>query len=183
MIRVIVAGSRTITDRALVASVLDQALAGWTMFDVAIVSGMAAGPDLLGKQWADANEFSVIEVPANWDGLGKSAGFLRNTIMADIADCLIVQWDGVSRGTRDMINKATERGLVVLQVNAYTALLHNHEGAMALYPLDAIKALSIPQRRDRVEDYQPLIDAHWQKETAIVTLAVPDWVKQGGQFC
>ncbi len=182
MIRVIVAGSRTITDRALVASVLDQALAGWTMFDVTIVSGMAAGPDLLGKQWADANEFSVIEVPANWDGLGKSAGFLRNTIMADIADCLIVQWDGVSRGTRDMINKATERGLVVLQVNAYTALMH-YEGAIASYTLDAIKALSIPQRRDRVEDYQPLIDAHWKRETAApLTLAVPDWVKQqGGQ--
>ena len=181
MIRVIVAGSRTVTDYSLVESVLDQALAGWTMFDVAIVSGMAAGPDLFGKQWADGNEFSVIEVPANWDRFGKSAGFMRNGIMADIADCLICFWDGQSRGTKDMINEAMERGLLVLQVMSHKALLHSLDTSPTFYPLDAIEALSIPQRRGRVEDYQPLIDAHWQKESAPLTLAVPEWAKQGGQ--
>lgn len=180
MIRVIVAGSRSVTDYALVASVLDQALAGWSVDEVAIVSGMAAGPDLFGKQWADANGIEVIEVPANWDKFGKPAGVIRNGIMADIADCLIAFWDGQSRGTKAMINEAVEQGLVVLQVMSHKALLHSLDTSPTSYPLDAIEALSIPRRRGRVEDYQPLIDAHWQKDSAFV-LKVPEWVKQGGQ--
>lgn len=71
-----------------------------------IVSGGAAGVD----SWA-ASEAAVQGVPvkvfeADWDGLGKRAGFVRNEQIVDYADAVVCFWDGESKGTRHDIDLA-----------------------------------------------------------------------------
>lgn len=70
-----------------------------------VVCGMAIGVDKLGEQWAIANNVSIKEMPANWNTHGKAAGPIRNREMAEYADAAIIIWDGVSSGSRNMINE------------------------------------------------------------------------------
>ena len=70
-----------------------------------VVCGMAIGVDKLGEQWAIANSVSIKEMPANWNAHGKAAGPIRNREMAEYADAAIIIWDGVSNGSRNMINE------------------------------------------------------------------------------
>lgn len=69
-----------------------------------IISGGAKGADRFGKFYARSRHIKYIEYPADWDEYGKSAGFIRNETMADNCDIAIVFWDGMSRGTKNMIN-------------------------------------------------------------------------------
>ena len=112
--RVIIAGSRTITNLALVRVAMTQS--GLT--PTRVVSGTARGADMLGEMWANENGVPVVRYPADWDGLGKRAGYVRNRLMADNADALVALWDGCSKGTKDMIETARLKGLEV-----YVAML------------------------------------------------------------
>ena len=55
--------------------------------------------------------------PADWKKYGKSAGYVRNSEMAEVAESLIAFWDGKSRGTKNMIDIAKNKGLKVRIVN------------------------------------------------------------------
>ena len=128
--KVIVAGSRRITDYKLVSSVITNTLAKHNIQITEIVSGCANGVDSLGEQWALENGVKVEPFDANWDDItvpnalirtnkwGKEynarAGFQRNERMAEYGDVLIVIWDGKSRGSKDMMDCATRHGLLVL---------------------------------------------------------------------
>ncbi len=81
-----------------------------------VVCGQARGPDTWGGEWAYANDIPIKYFPANWDMLGKRAGYVRNQQMADNADMLIAFWDGKSRGTKHMIDIANAKGLKVIVV-------------------------------------------------------------------
>lgn len=94
-----------------------------------VVSGCAAGADLFGEQWAKRKMIPIKRFPAKWDDLthpnaliktnaaGRKydarAGHRRNEDMARYSDQLIAVWDGVSHGTRDMIERARHHGLTV----------------------------------------------------------------------
>ena len=108
----IVAGGRDFKDYTLLKSKLDFLLSNTDKDEVVILCGMARGADLLGKQYADENNMDVWEYPADW-AKGKQAGYLRNSQMADDATHLVAFWDGVSKGTKHMIDLATKKGLVV----------------------------------------------------------------------
>lgn len=102
--KLIVAGGRDFTDydhmlRVMIA-MSDNELADKK---VAIVSGMAKGADTLGVRLAKEFQLPLYKFPANWSGLGKRAGFLRNAQMGNFADALLVFWDGKSKGTANMI--------------------------------------------------------------------------------
>jgi hypothetical protein len=123
--RVIIAGSRTITEIETVAAAV--AASGFEI--TAGVSGGARGVDLLGAQWALENGVPVKTFSAEWRDItapgavikvtkqgrryNARAGFDRNQKMADYAEALIAVWDGRSPGTRDMIDRARARGLRV----------------------------------------------------------------------
>ena len=58
---------------------------------------------MLGAEWAANHGVPLQHFPAYWDKYGKSAGFIRNAEMGEYADALIAFWDGVSPGTKHMI--------------------------------------------------------------------------------
>lgn len=97
--KVIIAGSRSIADYALV----EEAILESPFWITEVVSGAARGVDLIGEEWADNTLTPVKRFPADWNRLGKSAGMVRNREMAEYADALIAVWDGTSYGTRHMI--------------------------------------------------------------------------------
>ncbi len=106
--KVIVAGSRSVKDLPVVERVI--AASGFEITE--LVSGNAAGVDLLGEVWAIVRGKAIKRFPANWS-LGMTAGFQRNQLMAEYAEALVAVWDGKSNGTRDMIDRATKMGLKV----------------------------------------------------------------------
>lgn len=101
LFKVVVAGGRDFADYALLEERLDYYLARY-LPHVQIVSGKASGADALGERYAAARGLSVAEFPADWKTHGKAAGPIRNREMAKYADAVIVFWDGVSRGTKNM---------------------------------------------------------------------------------
>lgn len=129
--KVIVAGSRSITDYQLVSQIITNTLSKYNIQITEIVSGCAPGVDTLGEQWALENGIKVEPMPAEWDDItvpnaliktnkwdkeyNARAGFQRNEAMAVYGDVLIVIWDGMSNGSRDMIKCATNHGLLVLE--------------------------------------------------------------------
>lgn len=81
----------------------------WDWEYITIVSGGAKGADELAKKYAIDNNVPFIEVPADWNSLGKAAGAIRNGRMVDMVEVVLAFWDGESKGTRDMINKTLSK--------------------------------------------------------------------------
>jgi len=111
-VKVIVAGSRSITCAAFVDRAIEQS--GFKITE--LVCGLATGVDLLGKGWAEEHHVPVKEMPVDWHPEGKldcGAGFRRNERMAEYAEAVIAVWDGESHGTKYMIDVARQKGLQV----------------------------------------------------------------------
>ena len=107
--RVIIAGSRDFNDYDFVVETIEMSGLNITT----VVSGGARGVDALGEQYAEEMNLPLKVYPANWNEHGKSAGPIRNAKMAQNADALIAIWDGESRGTKNMIDTAHKRKLIV----------------------------------------------------------------------
>lgn len=78
-----------------------------------VISGGAAGVDLLGERWARERGIPIERFLPDWDMYRGLAGHVRNVQMAKKADALIAIWDGVSEGTRDMIGCANSNKINV----------------------------------------------------------------------
>lgn len=98
--KVIIAGTRTFSNYDLLKKILSKFS---TITEV--VSGGASGADFLGEKWAYENSLPIKKFLADWKLYGKKAGPIRNSLMAKYADCLIIFWDGKSRGSLNMINQ------------------------------------------------------------------------------
>lgn len=116
MFKVIIAGSRNFNDYDLVRSAADELLSDFVP-NIEIVSGGARGADRLGECYANEKGYKVTIFPANWDLYGKSAGYRRNVEMGNYADALIAFWDGLSKGTKHMIDIAKDLGLKIAVIN------------------------------------------------------------------
>jgi hypothetical protein len=118
--RLIVAGSRTIQDYAVVWDSIDRVIRMYGM-PTEIVSGTARGVDSLGERWAEEHKVAVHRFPADWDRFGRSAGYKQSVQMAEYAAAapdgtLLAIWDGTSRGTLSMIQIAERMGLRIERV-------------------------------------------------------------------
>jgi len=108
-LRVIIAGGRDIHDYNLVKEAIAEC-----QFPIAtVVSGGAKGVDAMGEQYAEEMNLKLNIYPADWETHGRAAGPIRNRKMAENADALIAIWDGKSRGTKNMIETAQKKGLLV----------------------------------------------------------------------
>lgn len=106
--KVIIAGSRSIRDMAVLEAAIKAA--GYEITEV--VSGGAGGVDSLGEEWALTHRipcrgFSVEGF--EWER-GPDAGHKRNQRMAIYGDALIAVWDGKSTGTQDMVRRMRSLG-------------------------------------------------------------------------
>jgi predicted Rossmann fold nucleotide-binding protein DprA/Smf involved in DNA uptake len=106
---VIIAGSRTYEDYDVLLDCIKQANINITK----VISGGASGADKLGERYAQENNKELEVYSADWNKHGKAAGPIRNRQMAAVADGLIALWDGKSPGTKNMIDEANKKNLVV----------------------------------------------------------------------
>ena len=102
----IVAGGRDYSNQNVVNYYIDRVkdVCDSRGLNLVIVCGMATGADTLGRNYAIPNGLEVLEFPADWNKYGKSAGYIRNKEMGDVADSAIVFWDGRSKGSKLMID-------------------------------------------------------------------------------
>lgn len=110
--KIIIAGERNLPvtyewiDRAIRAS----------GFDVTeVVSGRGGNVDLMGEEWAERNDKPVTFFPADWGNLGRSAGPIRNSKMAEYGEGLILLWTGKGTGSTDIRKKCLRRGLPIYE--------------------------------------------------------------------
>ena len=102
--KIIIAGGRDFKDYDLLCRKADYYLSRQT--EIEIVSGTASGADKLGERYANERGYPIKRFPADWGGLGKKAGYIRNEEMAIYADALIAFWNERSKGTKHMIDLA-----------------------------------------------------------------------------
>ena len=105
MLKVIIAGGRDFTDHTRAATEIHNLVEAHKLPDTfTVISGNARGADKVGEYLAELWDLPLEIYPADWNQHGKSAGYIRNKQMADIADVLVAFWDSKSKGTMHMIN-------------------------------------------------------------------------------
>ncbi|AUV62018.1 hypothetical protein KIV63_gp26 [Mycobacterium phage SWU2] len=119
MRRVLVTGSRDWRDRHSVWNALHQELIQFPD-GIVVVHGAARGADDIADRWAWGMHQMGYPVrpedhPADWNGLGKRAGIIRNQAMVDLgADvCHAFPLEG-SIGTRHCMSRAYAAGIRVV---------------------------------------------------------------------
>lgn len=108
--KLLVAGSRSISNFDLSPYISNNV-------DV-IISGGAMGIDTLAEQYADLHRLSKYIIRPRYDLYGRAAPLWRNEQMIDIADAVLVIWDGYSRGTQYTIKyaKKVNKPLTVVKI-------------------------------------------------------------------
>lgn len=112
-----ISGTRDFTDyeafKDMMATVLVKLKKGPKFIHV----GDCTGIDALAIRWAEEHgiEYKVHE--AHWDKYGNAAGPARNSEMIALVDTLVAFPGPFSKGTRDAINKARKKNLVIVTVN------------------------------------------------------------------
>lgn len=65
-----------------------------------IITGGAKGVDLAAMQYAKDKGISTVTVRPEYGIYGKAAPIRRNEKMVDMADAVLVIWDGLSKGSK-----------------------------------------------------------------------------------
>jgi len=115
MITIIVCGGRGFKDRERVFSVLDHIHARRGV--VKLIHGNASGADKLSGEWAKSKGIVVVPCQADWKGLGRRAGPVRNKLMATLGADGVVAFPG-GDGTADMCRQAEAAGIPVMVISA-----------------------------------------------------------------
>ena len=111
---VLICGGRDFDNADLVRRTMDRLRADRRISYV--VQGGSRGADALGQQWAFERGIPSMTFPADWNTHGKAAGPIRNAeMLARSRPDLVVAFPG-GRGTADMVGKARNAGVEVLEV-------------------------------------------------------------------
>lgn len=100
--KLLIVGSRSITDFDLSPYVSEEV--------DTIISGGANGIDALAERYADARRISKYIVRPQYNLYGRAAPLKRNEQMVDMADAVLVIWDGVSKETQFTLKYAEKIG-------------------------------------------------------------------------
>lgn len=103
--RVAVIGSRGLT-----VSDLERYLPKET---TEIVSGGAKGIDSCAREYALSHNMRLTEFLPEYDKYGRAAPLKRNITIIQNADLVLAFWDGVSRGTKYVIDNCRKRNIPV----------------------------------------------------------------------
>ena len=106
--KVLIAGSRSIDSFELSTYIpRDTSL---------IISGGAKGVDALAEKYADEHKISKLILLPQYHLYGKAAAIKRNEVMVDIADTVLIVWDGHSRGTKYTLQYAKKKNKNVILI-------------------------------------------------------------------
>ena len=112
--RVLVCGGREFANRRMLNEALDQLHLKRGI--ALIISGGARGADAMAAWWAKGAGVPCDVYQADWIGLGRKAGPIRNQRMLDEGKPdLVVAFPG-GRGTANMLRRAREAGIEVIEV-------------------------------------------------------------------
>ena len=107
--KVLVAGSRSITNCDLSPYIPENT-------DL-IIAGGASGIDNIAEIFADKHNISKLILRPQYQRYKKAAPLKRNEQMVDIADSVLVIWDGKSKGALYTINYARKKNKEIKIVN------------------------------------------------------------------
>ena len=118
--KLIVAGSRDITDEIVVRCAIDFARL-YLVRDskpaiTELVSGACEGVDRCAEAYAQYEGMPVTQFPADWDRHGKAAGPLRNAEMAKYADAALILRYPESKGSLSMAREARAAGIPMIEI-------------------------------------------------------------------
>lgn len=115
--RLLITGSRTWTDKEEVWLQLSHAAIFLSDEEIILVSGNCpTGADRIAEEiWAELGHPVELH-PADWQGLGKRAGFVRNKEMVDLgADLCLAFIKNNSRGASHTADLAKKAGIITLR--------------------------------------------------------------------
>ena len=81
-----------------------------------IISGGAKGIDTIAEKYADEHKISKLILLPQYNLYGKSAPIKRNEMMVDIADTVIIVWDGNSRGTKSTLQYSRQKNKNIILI-------------------------------------------------------------------
>ena len=108
--KLLIVGSRSITDFDLTPYISKNINT--------IISGGASGVDTLAEQYADKYRLSKMIIRPRYDLFGRVAPIKRNEQMVDMADAVLVIWDGHSKGSQYTIEFAKRKNKPITIVRA-----------------------------------------------------------------
>lgn len=108
--KLLVAGSRNITDFDLSPYISNNV--------DTIICGGASGIDTLTERYADSHRISKCVIRPRYNIYGRVAPLKRNEQMVDLADSILIIWDGQSKGTQHTIeySKKTKKPITIIQI-------------------------------------------------------------------
>ncbi|MBE6568113.1 MAG: hypothetical protein E7657_05610 [Ruminococcaceae bacterium] len=106
--KLLVVGSRSITEFDLSPYITAEV--------ETIISGGAGGVDTLAEKYADQHRLSKYIMRPRYDLYGRGAPLKRNEQMVDLADAVLIIWDGQSKGTNYTLKYAQKKNKKVLLV-------------------------------------------------------------------
>ena len=109
--KLLIVGSRSIKDFDLTPHIPNETSL--------IISGGAIGVDTLAEKYADNHSISKIIIKPQYNIYGRGAPIKRNEEMVDMADEILVIWDGVSRGTDYTVKyaKKKNKSIKIITIN------------------------------------------------------------------
>jgi len=76
-----------------------------------IVSGGAKGVDSSAREYAKAHGIKIVEFLPNYKQFGRGAPLKRNMEIINYSDHVLAFWDGISRGTKYVIDNCNKMGI------------------------------------------------------------------------
>lgn len=115
--KLIIAGSRDLKlSEEQIFTIIEEELDDLNVVPEIIFSGNSGKVDLIGELYAITKGIPLRLFKADWDKYGTAAGPIRNQLMVNEADILLLIWDDISRGSRDIFKKAIKQKIKVHEV-------------------------------------------------------------------
>ena len=115
--RILVTGSRELTDEQLVCRALyDHGIGRFTI----VVGDCPTGADLFARNYSSIYGLPIEVFQADWDAFGKAAGPKRNQAMVDSGANMCLAFIKVGAGNRGTLNCAGQARAAGVQVITYT---------------------------------------------------------------
>jgi len=117
--KLIIAGTRSLElTHSEFNNILQTVFKKIKKYPTMILEGGSGKIDNAAAYWANTNInfLQHKQYSADWNKYNRAAGPIRNQIMVNEADALLLIWDGESPGSLDILKKATKKGLHIMEV-------------------------------------------------------------------